>query len=559
MFLIIHYSNLGKDKLDAQLKKPIEFEEISNMKEFMNYYKTINDNEKTRKANLDNNPNLVLRINNYSIILHNITDKTKTFNIGTYINSINMPNIDINRSTLLDISDYFKINKSDLLSKSVDFFNYKLCVDYIYTMNDIKLLNWFLRDIENVGNIKDLRFKVEQNNNSSSSSSSSSSGGNARFKKYIFKQTGGAISDDQKKIFENFIKKYIHRNNLESIESNSLIGDKRFTDGDGRTKGQIIFIPNKPPQVNVANATNVEILRQGPAQTESGEQVARSVNTTEQIPEAVPVAVPVEPGKTGNLPVVEAFPISEQAPYEQKSQESRGLQFPKYSPDQNNIDLNSLSADFHKQIDLDLCLLLNTFEEKNKIESQPDPLITEAITNITVLEIPCDKEKIQKIIDKILYITDIKKIPKDKSLNVLSSKLISQILQNINFYKDLVTKIKPTDPDINLAKYDKVLEILKNVLVQMPSLNQSQNKGQGASGEGASSSGEGASSSSEVSGSISKVESVEYIIETLLLILTGSQIILGGRKKRRGTRKGKKNKRSKNAFKKNRKSKKLIK
>jgi len=209
----------------------------------------------------------------------------------------------------------------------------------------------------------------------------------------------------------------------------------------------------------------------------------------------------------------------------------------------DNYDSDILS-DFVKQINLDLCLLSKTFEEKNNIE--PDMLITEAINKIKILKISCDENKIEKIISKIIYITNLNVIPKPESLNVLSSKLISQIQKNINFYKDLVDKIKKTNPNINLEeleKYDEVLNILKNILLQMPSLNQSQNKGEGSS-----------ENSSEGIGNVGKVESVEYIIETLLLILTGSQIILGGRKRRRWTRKGKRNKKSKNVFRKSRKS-----
>ena len=262
------------------------------------------------------------------------------------------------------------------------------------------------------------------------------------------------------------------------------------------------------------------------------------------LPVAVPVsgarpisfAVPVSEAR----PISFAVPVSGAHPINNYNSQGLGLAGLQQQQHETNANYNSgILSDFVKQINLDLCLLSKTFEEKNNIE--PDSLITEAIDKIKSLKIPCDENKIQEIISKIIYITNLNIIPKLDSLNVLSSKLISQIQKNINFYKDLVDKIKKTNPNINLEeveKYDEVLNILKNVLLQMPSLNQSQNKGEG-SGEGI--------------GSIGKVESVEYIIETLLLILTGSQIILGGKKGRRGTRKGKKNKRSKNAFKKSRK------
>ena len=250
----------------------------------------------------------------------------------------------------------------------------------------------------------------------------------------------------------------------------------------------------------------------------------------------LPVAVPV----SGARPISFAVPVSGAHPINNYNSQGLGLAGLQQQQHETNANYNSgILSDFVKQINLDLCLLSKTFEEKNNIE--PDSLITEAIDKIKSLKIPCDENKIQEIISKIIYITNLNIIPKLDSLNVLSSKLISQIQKNINFYKDLVDKIKKTNPNINLEeleKYDEVLNILKNVLLQMPSLNQSQNKGE-CSGEGI--------------GSIGKVESVEYIIETLLLILTGSQIILGGKKGRRGTRKGKKNKRSKNAFKKSRK------
>ena len=223
----------------------------------------------------------------------------------------------------------------------------------------------------------------------------------------------------------------------------------------------------------------------------------------------------------------------------------------------NDLNYVNVLLKFNEQINLDLCLLLKTLKEKNKIKY--DSFISKTIEKITVIEIDCDNNKIEDIFHKIIMIMELlnDSIKEKEILDFLLSKIISQIQKNINFYINIINKKKPPDDNerniYKINKYENILSILDNLLTQMPTLKQSQNQ--------------------DDDQSISKVESVEYIIETLLLILTGSQI-LGGKKtrRRRKGRKGKnskKNKRSKNTSKKNknkkgkkeksRKSKKLIK